>query len=43
MNTVFVDIGYLLALELANDINHRAALQHWQHAIQELPPLVTAS
>lgn len=43
MNAVFVDTGYWLALELANDINHHAALQHWQRAIQSLPPLLTTS
>jgi len=43
MNAVFLDTGYLLALELANDINHRAALQHWQRVTQALPPLITTS
>jgi predicted nucleic acid-binding protein len=28
--TVFVDTGYLLALELRNDENHRRALGHWR-------------
>lgn len=43
MNPVFVDTGYLLALELANDINHQAALQHWQGVAQALPPLITTT
>ena len=43
MNAVFVDTGYLLALELSNDINHQAALQHWQRVSLSLPPLVTTS
>jgi predicted nucleic acid-binding protein len=30
MNAVFVDTGYLLALEIANDQHHQAATQHWQ-------------
>jgi len=43
MNAVFVDTSYLLALELANDQNHEAALQHWQGMFQSLPQLVTTS
>jgi predicted nucleic acid-binding protein len=43
MNAVFVDIGYLLALELANDINHAAALAHWRRVTVNLPPLLTTS
>lgn len=43
MNAIFVDTGYLLALELSNDINHQAALSHWQNAVKALPPLVTTS
>ncbi len=30
MNAVFVDTGYLLALELANDQYHQDATRHWQ-------------
>ena len=29
MNLVFLDTGYVLALELANDQNHRAITDHW--------------
>jgi predicted nucleic acid-binding protein len=43
MNTVFLDTGYVLALELANDQNHRAAIQHWQSIRTAIPPLVTTS
>jgi uncharacterized protein len=43
MDTVFIDTGYLLALELANDQNHQLAKQHWQQIITTLPPLVTTS
>jgi predicted nucleic acid-binding protein len=43
MNTAFVDTGYLLALELSNDQNHRAAQQHWQRLRTSPPPLVTTS
>lgn len=43
MNAVFLDTGYLLALELSNDQNHQAASQHWQSVVTSLPPLVTTS
>ena len=43
MNTVFVDTGYVLALELSNDQNHRAASKHWRGLRKRLPPLVTTS
>ena len=43
MEAVFVDTGYLLALELANDQNHQRALSHWQRMRAELPRLVTTS
>ncbi|MFZ0255866.1 MAG: PIN domain-containing protein [Gammaproteobacteria bacterium] len=43
MNTAFVDTGYLLALEIANDQHHQAAKQHWQSVVPALPRLVTTS
>ena len=43
MTAVFVDTGYLLALEIANDQHHQAAVQHWQRIVTTLPPLVTTS
>lgn len=43
MNTVFIDTGYLLALELSNDQNHQAAQRHWRGVASHLPPLVTTS
>jgi uncharacterized protein len=43
MTAVFVDTGYLLALEIANDQHHQAAVQHWQRIVTALPPLVTTS
>jgi len=41
--TVFLDTSYLLALELANDQNHAAALAHWHSVAQRLPSLVTTT
>jgi predicted nucleic acid-binding protein len=43
MNPVFVDTGYLLALEIANDQHPQAAVQHWQRIVTRLPPLMTTS
>jgi uncharacterized protein len=43
MNAVFVDTGYLLALELTNDQHHQAATRHWQGVVTALPRLVTTS
>jgi predicted nucleic acid-binding protein len=43
MNAVFLDTGYLLALELSNDSNHQAAQQHWMSVRHALPQLVTTS
>jgi predicted nucleic acid-binding protein len=41
---VFLDTGYLLALELRKDENHPAALSHWRSARQGgLPRLVTTT
>ena len=43
MNAVFVDTGYLFALEITNDQHHQAATQHWQGIVAALPRLVTTS
>ena len=43
MRPVFIDTGYLLALELANDQNHVAAKSHWQALLDAFPPLFTTS
>ena len=43
MTAVFVDTGYLLALEIANDQHHQAAARHWQGVVTALPRLVTTS
>ncbi len=38
-----LDIGYLIALEAADDQNHVAADRHWNGFRKSLPPLVTPS
>jgi uncharacterized protein len=43
MKPVFLDTGYVIALELSGDQNHRAALKHWRSAAKSLPLLVTTS
>ena len=43
MTPLFLDTGYLLALELSNDQNHRPALRHWRSLTRSLPPLVTTT
>lgn len=43
MKKYFLDTGYLLALELANDKYHQIAQNHWQHIRDPLPSMVTTS
>ncbi|MFQ5730764.1 MAG: type II toxin-antitoxin system VapC family toxin [Planctomycetaceae bacterium] len=43
MTPVFLDTGYILALELANDQHHRDATEHWASIAAALPPLVTTT
>ena len=43
MTAVFVDTGYLFALEITNDQHHQAAIQHWQGIVAALPCLVMTS
>jgi len=43
MNPVFLDSGYIIALESADDQNHQAALEHWRRISKSIPPLITTS
>ena len=43
MTPVFLDTGYLIALEASDDENHRAAARHWKVFRRRLPPLLTTS
>jgi predicted nucleic acid-binding protein len=43
MSPVFVDTGYLLALEIADDQHHDQAVTHWKEFSRPLPRLVTTS
>lgn len=43
MSLTFVDTGYFIALEAADDQHHAAALRHWRAYVQSRPQLVTTS
>lgn len=43
MSPVFLDTGYLLALEIAGDQHHARAVEHWRGSAKQLPMLVTTS
>ena len=43
MKPVFLDSGYLIALEAVDDEHHAAALQHWRSEAGASLPLVTTS
>jgi len=43
MKPIFLDTGYVLALELANDQHHRDAITHWRSLHSQFPALVTTS
>jgi predicted nucleic acid-binding protein len=43
MKTIFLDAGYVIALEASDDQNHKAASQHWRKLLKSTPLLVTTS
>ncbi|MEI7451448.1 MAG: PIN domain-containing protein [Desulfomonile sp.] len=43
MRKFFLDTGYLIALEAADDQYHQTALVHWENLTKSIPPLVTTS
>ena len=43
MSPVFVDTGYLIALEAITDQHHARAVAHWRAFSRSLPPLLTTS
>lgn len=43
MTPLFLDTGYLIALEAADDQHHIAALRHWRALVSERPQLVSTS
>ncbi len=43
MTSVFLDTGYLIAVETEDDQHHEAASRHWRHLTISLPRLVMTS
>jgi predicted nucleic acid-binding protein len=43
MKSVFLDTGYIIALEAKDDQHHQVALKHWQSLLKSLPRLVMTS
>lgn len=43
MKPLFLDAGYVIALEAADDQHHTTAIQGWHKLTQALPPLITTS
>ena len=43
MSEAFLDTGYIIALEAADDQRHQDATRHWQSLSSSLPRLVTTS
>jgi predicted nucleic acid-binding protein len=43
MRPLFIDAGYLIALEALDDQHHDSAAQHWRVLLKSPPPLVTTS
>ncbi len=43
MRRLFLDTGYLIALEAADDQHHQIASSHWANLTKSLPSLVTTS
>ncbi len=43
MKTLFLDAGYLIAVEAADDQNHQAAFSHWQELVENPPQIITTT
>lgn len=43
MSALFLDTGYVIALEASDDQHHSAAQEHWQQITSPPPTLVTTS
>jgi uncharacterized protein len=43
VSPVFLDTGYVIALETSDDQHHDEAREHWRRFSTALPPLVTTS
>jgi uncharacterized protein len=43
METLFLDAGYIIALEAEDDQHHESAIHHWQTLSKKFPPIVTTT
>lgn len=43
MNRVFLDTGYLIALEASDDQHHEKAIRHWRESVPEISSIVTTT
>lgn len=43
MNRVFLDTGYLIALEASDDQHHDEAVRHWRQSVPEISSIVTTA
>jgi uncharacterized protein len=43
MNRVFLDTGYLIALEASDDQHHDEAIQHWRRSVPDISSIVTTT
>jgi len=43
MNRVFLDTGYLIALDASDDQHHDEAVRHWRQSVPEISSIVTTT
>jgi len=43
MRGIFIDTGFIIALESLTDQNHEKALQQWNELLKDLPAMVTTT
>lgn len=43
MREIFIDTGFIIALESVTDQNHEKALQQWNELLKDLPSMVTTT
>ncbi len=43
MRGIFIDTGFIIALESVTDQNHEKALQQWNELLKDLPAMVTTT